>query len=210
MRRILACLLVLSMMLAFSACQNTKPAGTPDEPSVPAEPVEPVQPDEPAQPDTPEQPSEPDAPETPEEPSVRCLPLSYQTNRYYGMFDEGMKSYVDYPRIRVDGEDWPALADALDRLSAELYDDAMDLAEDLDELPLGDTLYSGQIAQTVTRADRQRRRGDERRPADRRHSDPPRQRPGGTLRPVTGTNCRLQFGRTQHILRCRSDKEIPL
>ena len=25
---------------------------------------------------------------------------------------------------------------------AELYDDAMDLAEDLDELPLGDTLYS--------------------------------------------------------------------
>ena len=45
MRRILACLLVLSMMLAFSACQNTKPAGTPDEPSVPAEPVEPVQPD---------------------------------------------------------------------------------------------------------------------------------------------------------------------
>ena len=91
MRRILACLLVLSMMLAFSACQNTKPAGTPDEPSVPAEPVEPVQPDEPAQPDTPEQPSEPDAPETPEEPSVRCLPLSYQTNRYYGMFDEGMK-----------------------------------------------------------------------------------------------------------------------
>lgn len=29
----------------------------------------------------------------------------------------------------------------------------MDLAEDLDELPLGDTLYSGQIAQTVTRAD---------------------------------------------------------
>lgn len=50
MRRILACLLVLSMMLAFSACQNTKPAGTPDEPSVPAEPVEPVQPDEPAQP----------------------------------------------------------------------------------------------------------------------------------------------------------------
>ena len=81
MRRILACLLVLSMMLAFSACQNTKPAGTPDEPSVPAEPVEPVQPDEPAQPDTPEQPSEPDAPETPEEPSVRGLPLSYQTNR---------------------------------------------------------------------------------------------------------------------------------
>ena len=153
MRRILACLLVLSMMLAFSACQNTKPAGTPDEPSVPAEPVEPVQPDEPAQPDTPEQPSEPDAPETPEEPSVRCLPLSYQTNRYYGMFDEGMKSYVDYPRIRVDGGDWPALADALDRLSAELYDEAMDLAEDLDELPLGDTLYSGQIAQTVTRAD---------------------------------------------------------
>ena len=137
MRRILACLLVLSMMLAFSACQNTKPAGTPDEPSVPAEPVEPVQPDEPAQPDTPEQPSEPDAPETPEEPSVRCLPLSYQTNRYYGMFDEGMKSYVDYPRIRVDGGDWPALADALDRLSAELYDEAMDLAEDLDELPLG-------------------------------------------------------------------------
>ena len=153
MRRILACLLVFSMMLAFSACQNTKPAGTPDEPSVPAEPVEPVQPDEPAQPDTPEQPSEPDAPETPEEPSVRCLPLSYQTNRYYGMFDEGMKSYVDYPRIRVDGGDWPALADALDRLSAELYDEAMDLAEDLDELPLGDTLYSGQIAQTVTRAD---------------------------------------------------------
>lgn len=107
MRRILACLLVLSMMLAFSACQNTKPAGTPDEPSVPAEPVEPVQPDEPAQPDTPEQPSEPDAPETPEEPSACCLPLSYQTNRYYGMFDEGMKSYVDYPRIRVDGGDWP-------------------------------------------------------------------------------------------------------
>lgn len=55
------------------------------------------------------------------------------------MFDEGMKSYVDYPRIRVDGGDWPALADALDRLSAELYDEAMDLAGDLDELPLGDT-----------------------------------------------------------------------
>lgn len=153
MRKLLAFLLIISMMLAFSACQDTKPADTPvepDEPSTPTEPVEPVQPETP---DEPEQPSEADTPAVPEEPDVRCIPLSYQTNRYYGMFDEGMKSYVDYPRIRADGEGWPALSDALDHLSAELYDDAMDLAEDLDELPLGDTLYSGQIAQTVSRAD---------------------------------------------------------
>lgn len=156
MRRILAFLLVISMMLAFSACQNTKPADTPDEPAEPSVPTEPVEPAQPETPDEPEQPSEPDAPEAPEAPEapdIRCIPLSYQTNRYYGMFDEGMKSYVDYPRIRADGEDWPALANALEHLSAELYDDAMDLAEDLDELPLGDTLYSGQITQTVSRAD---------------------------------------------------------
>ena len=60
---------------------------------------------------------------------------------------------LDAPYRPADGPLAGALADALDRLSAELYDEAMDLAEDLDELPLGDTLYSGQIAQTVTRAD---------------------------------------------------------
>ena len=111
MRRILAFLLVISMMLAFSACQNTKPADTPDEPAEPSVPTEPVEPAQPETPDEPEQPSAPEAPEAPEAPDIRCIPLSYQTNRYYGMFDEGMKSYVDYPRIRADGEDWPALAD---------------------------------------------------------------------------------------------------
>ena len=87
MRRILACLLVLSMMLAFSACQNTKPAGTPENRPFPPS-RELVQPDEPAQP-TRRNSRLNRMHRKPRHAARRCSPARINTYRHYGMFDEG-------------------------------------------------------------------------------------------------------------------------
>lgn len=166
MKKALLLLLALSLLLACCSC--TKPAEPDAEPAAPeitgpsAEPAEPL-PDEPSVPDeTPAQPDEPeiwDAPEPDEGPDPDApLTLAAQRSRYYGMYDEGMACYVDYPRLRLTGssaEAFPALSRALDTQNAAVYDEAYRTGTELTAPERDKTIRSAEIAQYVTRADRQ-------------------------------------------------------
>ena len=168
MKKALLLLLALSLLLTCCACAkpaapDTAPAAAEiTEPSPSTEPNEP-QPDEPSVPDeTPAQPDEPEAWDTPEpdegpDPDAP-LTLAVQRSRYYGMYDEGMACYVDYPRLRLTGsaaEEFPALSRALDTQNAAIYDEAYRTGMELTALERYEQIRSAEIAQYVTRADRQ-------------------------------------------------------
>ena len=170
-KRWIACLLACVMLLTLAACRNqTAPAQDADTPdtavTVPSRLPDGSAPgsengSEPSEPgtDTPEQtPDEttnetPDTPETAQPDPDAPLSVSYQQNRYYGMVDDGMACYVDYPRIRVNDAAYTALADALDTLNAALYQKAFSTGEALTALPRGDMIYSASITQSALRAD---------------------------------------------------------
>lgn len=160
MKKIVAILLVISMILAFSACNHSEPTKPEDLKDQTSQPEDQTKPEEPETPEIPEKPeenqtsepeTEPD--DTPEPNPDLPLALSYQTNRYYGMYDEGMKCYVDYPRIRVNDPEKSALSSALDTLDAALYQKAFEIGQELTALPQSENLYFGEIIQYITRSD---------------------------------------------------------
>ena len=160
MKKIVAILLVISMILAFSACNHSEPTKPEDPKDQTSQPEDQTKPEEPETPEIPEKPgenqtsepeTEPD--DTPEPNPDLPLALSYQTNRYYGMYDEGMKCYVDYPRIRVNDPEKSALSSALDTLNAALYQKAFEIGQELTALPQSENLYFGEIIQYITRSD---------------------------------------------------------
>ena len=165
MKKLAVILLLIAMIFACSACQGSEPAKPADTAAETPDIVQPAGPEQPEKPETPEIPETPETPDKTEEPAPEDntedsgeaadapLQLSSQTNRYYGMYEEGMKCYVDYPRIRADGAAGTGLADALDSLNAALYQKAYETGERLKTLPLRESLYSGQIVQYITRAD---------------------------------------------------------
>lgn len=160
MKRTFAILLLVLSILALTACQSKDPPqpATPDpsvsEPQADAVPdaavTAPSVPSDPAADDSPA--VEPPTPETASQNTP--LALSYQTNRYYVLHDAGITGYVDYPRIRTDERDCPALSDALDTLSAALYQQAYQLGQTLSARPASASLASAAITQHLVRADR--------------------------------------------------------
>lgn len=174
MKKLLLFLLVLTMLLGCCACAAPDRPVSGHEPSdTAASSPDAALPEEPASADSPAvSPSEPAAgkdeagtqaepspSEAPEEPDPDApLTLAAQVNRYYGMYDEGMACYVDYPRLRLTGsaaEAFPALADALDAQNAAVYQEASTTGVALAALPRSETIYTAEITQYVSRADRQ-------------------------------------------------------
>ena len=102
MKRMLALILALTMVMALVACGGDKPTGsTPDKSATTSTPTEPSKP---ADSSKPTEPSKPAEPEKPAEPKVVN---EYQKNESFSLFPQGSKSaYDDY---------------ILDRIIANLY-----------------------------------------------------------------------------------------